>query len=92
MAAIATPHIAGYSRQGKIRATRMATDVFTGYFGLPRVKWDEPVPDGARIAVTSEKIAASYDPLADTAMLRNNPASFEQLRNHYHLREEVAGL
>lgn len=91
MAAIATPHIAGYSRQGKIRATRMAMDVFTGYFGLPRVKWDEPVADGAGIAVTAEKIAASYDPLADTAMLRENPASFEQLRNHYRLREEVAG-
>lgn len=91
MAAIATPHIAGYSRQGKIRATRMATDTVTGFFGLPPTEWDEPVPDGANIEVTAEKIAASYDPLADTAMLRENPAAFEHLRNHYHLREEVAG-
>ncbi|MDE5723953.1 MAG: 4-phosphoerythronate dehydrogenase [Paramuribaculum sp.] len=90
MAAVATPHIAGYSRQGKIRATQMAVDAFTTHFGLPATEWSEKMADGAKATITPRLIAESYDPLADTAMLRNDPASFERLRNHYNLREELA--
>lgn len=86
-ALIATPHIAGYSRQGKIRATQMVLDALSRHLDLPaplRADAPEiaPVPD----AVTPSQIA--YDILADTRALRSAPASFEALRNNYCLREE----
>ena len=88
---IATPHIAGYSRQGKIRATVMAAQAVADVLGIPAPEFSMPVPPPAPQTVTAQEIASSYDPLADTAMLRTNPEQFEQLRNHYNLRCE-AGL
>lgn len=88
-ASVATPHVAGYSREGKIRATRMAVDQFTRHFGLPPVKMTESVPDGACRDVTFPMIADSYNPLVDTAMLKRNPGDFERLRNSYNYRHEV---
>jgi hypothetical protein len=35
------------------------------------------------------KILESYDPLADTRLLKANAQNFESLRNHYALRHEV---
>ena len=35
LASVATPHIAGYSLEGKMRATQMALDAFTSHFNLP---------------------------------------------------------
>lgn len=86
---IATPHIAGYSREGKIRATKMAMDAVARHFGFSLREMDETVPAGARESIDAEMIAASYDPLADTAELRADPSRFEELRNHYNLRAEV---
>lgn len=86
---IATPHIAGYSREGKIRATSMALDAICGFFALPHVSPLEtvgfPVPDHP----APHEISASYNPLADTAALRLNPSAFEALRNGYNYRPEV---
>lgn len=88
-AAIATPHIAGYSREGKIRATTAVIDAFTDHYGMPRAVMAESVPPGAPDTVTMEAVAASYDPMTDTEALRRNPQSFEALRNHYAFRDEV---
>ena len=88
-AAVATPHIAGYSREGKIRATQMAVNALTHHFGLPEVKPVEHVPAGASADVTFASVAASYDPLVDTAALKASPGSFERLRNTYHYRDEA---
>lgn len=84
---IATPHIAGYSRQGKIRASEMVLDALSQHLGLTTpLRADAPsippVPD----TITEEMI--SYDILADTEALKSAPADFETLRNNYHLREE----
>lgn len=86
-AAIATPHIAGYSREGKMRATEMALTAFCDYFGLPM---PTPLPDDLSVAQapTAEAIAASYDIMADDAMLRADPSCFERLRNSYNYRHE----
>lgn len=84
---VATPHIAGYSRQGKIRATRMAVDALCRHFGLPEVQWPAEnlsVPE----TVTPQQIIDSYDPLADTLRLRLAPDGFERQRNAYPLRNE----
>ena len=102
-ALIATPHIAGYSVEGKRRATHTVltalvedlsrrglvsdADAAAAMSQLPPSP--PAVPEGFRI--TPEAIVASYDPMADTALLRNSftPGRFEQLRNGYALRHEV---
>lgn len=83
LADIATPHIAGYNHEGKLRATRMALDAFSHHFGLPLIPMIEVVPAGAAETVTLEAITSSYDPSADTRALKASPSSFEELRNHY---------
>lgn len=87
-AIVATPHIAGYSAEGKQRGTAMMLEALNGFYG-----WDIPIPTISSPAtgaaqVTLDGIAASYDILADTAALKADPASFESLRNHYSHRPE----
>lgn len=89
MAAVATPHIAGYSRPGKVRASQQALDAVTTMFMLPRVTLDQPLPPAPARSVRIADICAGYDPMADTQALKSDPAAFEGLRNHYHLRDEV---
>ena len=87
-AIVATPHIAGYSAEGKQRGTAMMLTALNEFYG-----WDIPVPEIASPAtgaaqVTLDGIAASYDILADTARLKTDPSAFESLRNHYPHRPE----
>lgn len=87
-AAVATPHIAGYSRQGKMRASIMAADALRRYLGMASTGAAESVhrvPETVSLA----EAAASYDIAADTALLRARTAEFEALRNGYRLREEL---
>ncbi|MCM1332039.1 MAG: 4-phosphoerythronate dehydrogenase [Bacteroides sp.] len=88
-AVIATPHIAGYSREGKIRATQMSLDAFCRHFNLAPVKLKESVPAGAAASVTWDAVTESYSPQVDTASLKQDPAAFESLRNTYAYRPEV---
>ncbi|MDE5751866.1 MAG: 4-phosphoerythronate dehydrogenase, partial [Duncaniella sp.] len=87
MALIATPHIAGYSREGKIRATEMVLKALSDYLGL-----DKPLqadaPTLAPVAQSISEDSIDYDILADTALLKKNPDRFEDLRNGYDLRKE----
>lgn len=86
-ALVATPHIAGYSRQGKIRATQMVLDALSRHLGLTTpLRADAPAIAPVPNAITEAQIA--YDILADTRALRATPALFESLRNNYCLREE----
>ena len=87
-AIVATPHIAGYSAEGKQRGTAMMLAALNEYYG-----WDIPVPTIANPAtgaahVTLDGIAASYDIMADTATLKAAPRAFESQRNHYPHRPE----
>lgn len=86
---VATPHIAGYSREGKIRATAMAVKEVCDFFGWPEPAMPEKVAPGAAEYVTAERIVASYNPLEDTEALRSAPQDFERQRNSYQLRREV---
>lgn len=87
LASIATSHIAGYSRQGKTRATAMAVAAVCRHFGLPLPAQTPPL-DPVADTVTPEVLTASYDPMADTRRLKENPQSFENFRNNYDLRSE----
>ncbi len=90
LADIATPHIAGYSYEGKVRATRMVLDALCRTLGLPHIEMAQQVPAGAARSVNANAIIKSYDPMADTKTLKSNPAAFETLRNQYSLRHETA--
>lgn len=94
LASIATPHIAGYTLNGKIRATAMAVNALCTHFRVDyRMRPD--IPAGAAATVSAPAIAASYNPKTDTDTLlkaAGTPefaAHFEQLRNNYALRPEV---
>lgn len=79
-AAIATPHIAGYSAQGKLNGTRQVAEALAGAFGLP-FGWTPslPTPDAPDIdlpdhASEEDRIAAAvlhtYPIAEDDALLR----------------------
>lgn len=94
LVSIASPHIAGYSLNGKIRATSMAVNALCAFFDVDyRMRAD--IPAGAAERVTPTSITSSYDPMTDTAALRDAAAMpgfgarFESLRNNYNLRAEV---
>lgn len=92
MAEIATPHIAGYSFEGKQRATRMALEAVGRYFGIEMpadgLCGDYRSP-GARLSASAAGVITdSYDPGKDTAALRAEPEAFERLRGDYDYRHE----
>lgn len=88
-----TFHIAGYSRQGKERATRMILEAVEREFGVEIDKTGLtgvylPENDGR---ISAEGIMASYDPMTDSAPLKMNPDAFDILRKNYNYREEYHG-
>lgn len=80
VARIATPHIAGYSLQGKRRATAMAVHAIDPSIAIEL--------DAVADSPTLIDICRSYSPLADTAALKAHPTDFELLRNNYNYRLE----
>lgn len=89
LADVATTHIAGYSVEGKQRATRMALEAVGEVLGITvdlkglREAYKEPS------SLTAERILSSYDPAEMTTALKNSPGSFERLRNSYPLHSEI---
>ena len=89
MADIATYHIAGYSTEGKQRATRMALRAIAGHFNID-IDLSGLAPDYTEPAnLTAETITASFDPAPIMAELRQSPADFDRLRKEYRYRPEV---
>ena len=90
---VATPHIAGYSLQGKANATAMAVAAVVRHFGLPIENWypSEVTPSSPR-AMSWEELCATipshYDIFAESRLLKSSPDQFEKLRNEYTYREE----
>lgn len=89
MADIATPHIAGYSEEGKQRASAAVLKALEQHFNIPLDITGLPGPYENIGRLTDQSILDSYDIFSDDKLLRNNPAGFESLRNHYHLRKEL---
>ena len=90
---IGTPHIAGYSADGKANATRMALTALCNHFHLPvtfqiRVpqlpKEELPKPN----LTETERALALYNPHTDSLKLKSHPTMFEELRGNYPLRRE----
>ena len=90
---IGTPHIAGYSADGKANATRMALTALCNHFHLP-VTFQIRVPQlpeeelPAPNLTETERALVLYNPHADSLKLKSHPTMFEELRGNYPLRRE----
>lgn len=92
-AIVTTPHIAGYSCQGKANASAMAVQALAKHFNLPLQNWyPEGVPHSTPRPISWQQMCdtiADHCNLNDESLaLRNAPEQFESLRNNYHYREE----
>ena len=88
---IGTPHIAGYSADGKANATRMSLDSLCHFFGIEGHYQVSPPPPPypvIKAASTEQALIDIYDPRIDSEKLKSNPTKFEDLRNYYPLRRE----
>lgn len=88
---IGTPHIAGYSADGKANATRMALETLSKHFGLGQIPpIHPPAPQQDTIYADSRESALLhiYNPHTDSNALKSHPELFEQLRGDYPLRRE----
>ncbi len=98
---IATPHIAGYSADGKATGTRMALEAVAARFGrdahfdirpprLPRgFRYNPAAAPPAALGPEAAECIRLYDPRRDSDALRAAPGRFEQLRGDYPLRREA---
>ena len=95
----ATPHIAGYSTDGKANATLQSVRSLGRFFGVDTLanysmeNIPVPPPENPRFALPDQEqikaaVLHSYDAGTDTALLRGNPRSFEELRGKYRTRRE----
>lgn len=91
---IGTPHIAGYSADGKATATRMSLQALCRYLGKPfTLNIRAPKLPDTMLPTSSdpEEMALQlYNPHTDSDALKNNPEMFEYLRGNYPLRREYA--
>lgn len=99
---LATPHIAGYSLDGKANGTTISIRAISRFFGLGLENWSPdniPVPDPMEILADAsggelqellwDIYSQSYDISADDKLLRNAPGDFENLRGEYPFRREA---
>ena len=102
-----SPHIAGYSLDGKVRGTFMLYQAFCDYVGIkPEKELSDFLPEAEVSEIqqtglsTLDLINTVYDPLIDDRLLRDTlefseeeqKTAFDQLRKSYRLRRELASL
>lgn len=91
---IATPHIAGYSIEGKRNATRMLLNALSKHFALPHIALPEDTafhPEMlAPCATLAEAISTTYPILTND--LRRIGQPFEAYRNAYAYRHDFSGF
>ena len=98
---IATPHIAGYSTDGKANGTALVVNSLSKYFNLPITNWyPEKIPPPvapcilidcigkSEEKILNEAVMHTYSIDEDDARLRHSPSDFEKLRGNYPLRRE----
>jgi len=101
---LATPHIAGYSKDGKANGTTMSIQAVSRFFNLGIDHWQAknvelPCETSLHMngtGLTEEQILAkavlfTYDIRNDDRAFRENPSHFEQLRGDYPVRREFPG-
>ncbi len=98
LAFLATPHIAGYSADGKANGTRMSLQHVARFFSLDASQFDAveapQLPAGFEYDETLRNgrfipELRLYDPARDSRNLKSAPETFEALRGNYPLRRET---
>ncbi len=98
---IATPHIAGYSYQGKKNATAAAVQSIAKFFGWEKLY--DFVPIGENSDVETQTVTLSdknqgeitsilqynYPIFTDDFIFRMRPDNFEKMRSEYNYRREI---
>lgn len=98
---LATPHIAGYSTDGKANGTSIIVNSLCSQFNLPLKNWyppKVPKPDAPVISISgigktdeeiiSEAVFHTYNIDQDNINLRFSPSDFEKQRGDYMIRRE----
>lgn len=99
MADIATPHIAGYSADGKANATRMSLETLADFYKLGKGPIEEiilPMPEEPVIDLNRfpsenrihETLLHTYSVEKESDKLKAMPRNFTFFREHYPLRRE----
>jgi erythronate-4-phosphate dehydrogenase len=101
MVTIATPHIAGYSTDGRRNGTVQVVKSLGSHFNIPVSEWSPSgIPEPAEPVIISDcsgqpfeksvfqAILHTYDVLDDDVRFRSNPGDFETLRGTYPVRRE----
>lgn len=101
MITLATPHIAGYSLDGKANGTRMSVEAVSRFFKLGLDHWTPgsiPEPETAELLADAsgkniynflwELFRQTYDISSDDQRLRGATQNFEELRGNYPFRRE----
>jgi erythronate-4-phosphate dehydrogenase len=96
-----TPHIAGYSKDGKANGTQMSVQAISRFFNLGIDNWEPEnveLPEKTTIeidgnqrreySILAEAVLSTYDIENDDEALRENPQLFEKLRGDYPVRRE----
>ena len=99
---IATPHIAGYSFDGKLKATRMLYRALQAFIGKPVTDETGGNNETALTEISADQVSLavmqSYDVRSDAVGLRQlltlaaaeRPAFFDMLRKNYPVRREFS--
>ncbi|MFB6320779.1 4-phosphoerythronate dehydrogenase PdxB [Saccharicrinis sp. FJH54] len=92
---IGTPHIAGYSADGKANGTSMSVIAISEFFNLPLRNWypdDVPGVDPGELELKGNNVfelfLQTYDVEVDSDRLKYEPEKFEYFRGSYPLRRE----
>ena len=94
---LGTPHIAGYSADGKACGSRMALSAVARFFGQPdHFDIQAPAiptdfcyyPEDTNPTRPADSPLRLYNPRRDSDALKTHPEQFEYLRGHYPLRRE----
>ncbi len=101
MAFLATPHIAGYSADGKANGTAMMVKALCDAFSLPVSNWypnEVPLPSEPLLIIDSngksdeeilrKAVLHTYNIAEDDVKLRFDPSRFERVREEYPVRRE----
>lgn len=99
MAALATPHIAGYSLEGKANGTAMVVRAVSAFMDLPLKNWSPDLPAGRKEiridckGLRQQEILAKlfdrvYPVYVDSENFKSIPGNFEEFRRDYLFRRE----
>lgn len=91
VAFLGTPHIAGYSADGKANATKMSLEALARFFHA-EAEFNVVPPEAPNLSPSDdleEACLQAYNPTRDSEWLKASPGKFEWFRGNYPLRREM---